>query len=58
MQFPPSLQAEKEGWLDGGLCGELAAAPAPASSAGDASAHSVQVGTVPLHVALCCDFST
>ncbi|KAK9819246.1 hypothetical protein WJX81_007334 [Elliptochloris bilobata] len=35
-------QAEAGGWLDEGVCGELAAPPASADSAADASAHSVQ----------------
>ena len=47
-----SLQAEKEGWLDGGVCGELAAEPASAGTTGDASAHSVQVRRKLPHVAL------
>ncbi len=36
-------QAEAEGWLEAGSCGELAAAPVSDDTAVDASAHSVQV---------------
>ena len=36
-------QAEAEGWLEAGSCGELAAAPVSDDAAVDASAHSVQV---------------
>lgn len=36
-------QAEAEGWLEAGSCGELAAAPVSDDAAADASAHSVQV---------------